>query len=92
MEPIVAYLKRKLLASGAPSWDAIAAECGVAKSLPRKLAYGDRVNPRIQTVQPLVDYFHAQDLRVAAQSVAVRGNGTCPVVPAGAAEEVRHAA
>lgn len=68
MESIVAYLKRKLMEAGSHRWDAIAAECGVAKSLPRKLAYGDRENPRIQTVQPLVDYFRAADLKAPKKS------------------------
>lgn len=56
-EPIVDYLKRKLLEVGAANWEAIASECGVAKTLPRKLAYGDRGNPGVQTVQPLLTFF-----------------------------------
>lgn len=63
MEPVIDYLKRKLREAGPSKWDAIAAECGVAKTLPRKLAYGDRDNPGIQTVQPLLDYFHKQEVR-----------------------------
>ena len=42
-------------------------ECGVAKTLPRKLAYGDRENPGVQTVQPLLDYFHRQEDKEAIQ-------------------------
>ena len=59
MEPIVDYLKRKLTEAGSSRWEAIAAECGIAKTLPRKIAYGDRENPGVQTVQPLLDFFHA---------------------------------
>ncbi len=57
MESILVYLKRKLREAGSARWEAIAAEAGVAKSLPRKLAYDDRDNPGVQTVQPLLDYF-----------------------------------
>jgi hypothetical protein len=59
MESIIDYLKRKLREAGAGRWEAIAAECGVAKTLPRKIAYDDRDNPGVQTVQPLLDYFGA---------------------------------
>lgn len=55
------YLKRKLRDAGPQCWEPIADECGVAKSLPRKIAYDDRDNPRVQTVQPLLDLFHAVD-------------------------------
>lgn len=61
MEPILDYVKRRLLEAGSQQWEAIAAKCGVAKTLPRKIAYGDRDNPGVKTVQPLVDYFQALD-------------------------------
>ncbi len=61
MEPIVDYLKRRLGEAGASRWEAIAAQCGIAKTLPRKIAYGDRENPGVQTVQPLLDFFQAVD-------------------------------
>jgi hypothetical protein len=61
METIIDYLKRKLLEVGAAHWEAIAIESGVAKTLPRKIAYADRENPGVQTVQPLLDYFNAVD-------------------------------
>jgi hypothetical protein len=66
MENVIDYLKRKLRESGPSSWDAIAAECGVAKTLPRKVAYGDRENPGIQTVQPLLTYFLRKDEQTTA--------------------------
>lgn len=59
MESIIEYLKRKLKEAGAARWEQIAAEAGIAKTLPRKIAYGDRDNPGVETVQPLLDYFHA---------------------------------
>lgn len=64
------YLKRKLREAGPGQWEPIAIECGVSRSLPRKLAYDDRENPRIQTVQPLLDFFHAQDVAGRAKDVA----------------------
>jgi hypothetical protein len=59
MEPIIDYLKRKLKEAGSARWEVIAQAAGVAKSLPRKLAYADRENPGVNTVQPLLDYFLA---------------------------------
>lgn len=61
MEPIIEYLKRNLREAGSQRWELIAAECGIAKSLPRKIAFNDRDNPGIQTVQPLIDYFQEVD-------------------------------
>lgn len=57
MEPIIEYLKRNLREAGSQRWDEIASQCGVAKSLLRKIAFNDRDNPGIQTIQPLLDYF-----------------------------------
>lgn len=59
METIIDYLKRNLRDAGAARWEAIAAQAGVAKTLPRKIAYDDRDNPGVQTVQPLLDFFQA---------------------------------
>ena len=61
MESVIEYLQRKLKEAGASSWPAIVEATGVSKWLPRKLAYGDRKNPGLAKVQPLVDYFKAQD-------------------------------
>lgn len=58
MEPIIDYLKRKLREAGPGTWEAIAVEAGVAKSLPRKIVYGDRENPGVATIQPLVTFFN----------------------------------
>lgn len=59
MEPILVYLKRKLKEAGSNRWELIAAESGVSKHLPRKIAYDSkRENPGIKKIQPLLDYFH----------------------------------
>jgi hypothetical protein len=59
MESIIDYLKRNLREAGPARWESIAAATGVAKTLPRKIAYDDRDNPGVQTVQPLIDLFQA---------------------------------
>lgn len=61
IEPITIYLKRKLKEEGAGRFEAIAAETGVNASFIRKFFYGSRENPRVQTVQPLIDYFQGMD-------------------------------
>lgn len=60
-EPLTDYLKRRLREAGASNFDAIAAETGVTCSFIRKFVYGSRENPRVQTIQPLLDYFAAKD-------------------------------
>ncbi|MBA3589693.1 hypothetical protein [Methylibium sp.] len=62
METIIDYLKRKLREAGPPRWEPIAVAAGVAKTLPRKIVYGDRENPGVQTVQPLIDFFASVEL------------------------------
>lgn len=61
VEPITEFLKRRLKEAGAARFDAIAAETGVTDSFIRKFVYGSRENPRVGTVQPLIDYFQAID-------------------------------
>lgn len=61
MQPIIDYLQTKLRAAGPRRFARIAAETGVSESLLPKLAYGMRDNPRVQTIQPLLDYFNAVD-------------------------------
>lgn len=56
------YLKRRLREAGPARWEAIAAEAGVGKTLPRKLVYdAKRDNPTVDTIQPLLDFFGAVD-------------------------------
>ena len=57
MESIIDYLKRMLREAGPALWEPIAAEAGVSLSLPRKIVYGDRENPGVATVQPLLTFF-----------------------------------
>ena len=59
MEPIVSYLRRNLREAGPQRFTAIAREAGVSESLLPKLAYGMRDNPRVGTIQPLLDYFQS---------------------------------
>lgn len=62
MESIIDYLKRHLRTAGAKRWEAIAAEAGVAKTLPRKIVYELKEHgPGVLTVQPLIDYFREVD-------------------------------
>lgn len=72
VEPITDFLKRRLREAGAAHWDAIAEEAGVTPSFIRKFVYGSRENPRVQTVQPLLNYFQAVD----------RGERNLPSFPA----------
>jgi predicted transcriptional regulator len=61
IESITEYLKRRLREAGAGRFEAIAEEAGVADSFIRKFVYGSRENPRVQTIQPLIDYFAEVD-------------------------------
>jgi len=55
-EPILAYVLRNL-ESARGTWPAICEECGVPYSTLFKIAQGQIKNPRINTVQRLVNYF-----------------------------------
>lgn len=59
METILDYVIRRLRDAGPSRWEAIAAAAGVAKTLPRKIVYGDRENPGVGTIQPLLTYLQA---------------------------------
>jgi type II secretory pathway component PulJ len=73
IESITEYLKRRLRDAGAARFEAIADEASVLAGIPldhedrvragfiRKFVYGSRENPRIGTIQPLLDYFAAVD-------------------------------
>ncbi len=77
-EPIIDYLRRKLKESGASSWPGIAATISaglpdgekVSEHFLRKLAYGDRENPGIQLLQPLLNHFGYPETKPAAQEAA----------------------
>lgn len=61
MEPIIDYIQRNLREAGPRRFQAIAAETGVSVWTLPKLMYGQRENPRVQTIQPLLDYFQSID-------------------------------
>lgn len=73
IESITEYLKRRLRDAGASRFDAIADEATLLAGIPldsedrvhasfiRKFVYGSRENPRVLTIQPLLDYFAAVD-------------------------------
>lgn len=60
-EEIVKYLHKKLNELGTGGFERLALETGVAVSFIRKFHYGLRENPRVATVQPLLDYFRRQE-------------------------------
>lgn len=55
------YLRGKLREVGAARWAELAAATGTSANTLRKIAYGDRTNPRIDTIEPLLNYFRAAD-------------------------------
>jgi hypothetical protein len=61
MSTILQPLVDRLRAIPSAKWEDVAHAAGVAKSLPRKIATGDRPNPGILTIQPLIDYFARVD-------------------------------
>jgi len=61
MQSIVEYLQTRLREAGPRRFARIAQQTGVAESLLPKLAYGMRDNPRVGTIQPLLDYFQSID-------------------------------
>lgn len=65
-EPVLDSLRQKLKQVPPSEWERIAVEAGVAKTLPRKIAYGDRLNPGVNTIQPLIDWFATQPKPVEA--------------------------
>jgi predicted transcriptional regulator len=61
MESIIDYLRRRLKEVGPRRWEMIAEQAGVARRMPARIAYGERSNPTLRTVQRLLDYFDAID-------------------------------
>src|ERR1700690_4564394 len=86
MEPIIEYLKRKLREAGPALWEPIATEAGVSKALPRKIVYGDRDNPGVQTIQPLIDFFSAVERGERGFSGATTKARGCPMPAPGNAK------
>lgn len=61
MSTILAPLIDRLKQFNQAQLEVIAEQAGVAKTLPRKLACGDRTNPTVQTIEPLIAYFDEID-------------------------------
>lgn len=57
LTPLVARLRQFSQAQ----LEVIAEQAGVAKTLPRKLACGERDNPTVQTIEPLIAFFEDVD-------------------------------
>lgn len=58
-ETTIEFLRRRLRLEGAHRWPEIALRTGMSANTLRKMAYGDRKNPRLATIEPLLDYFRA---------------------------------
>lgn len=50
---------RDALRADRKAWPAVSKATGVPENTLRKLAYGDRKNPTLNTVQPLYDHFNS---------------------------------
>lgn len=61
MSTILTPLVTRLRQFNQAQLEVIAEQAGVAKTLPRKLACGDRPNPTVQTIEPLLAYFEDID-------------------------------
>lgn len=66
-ENLLEYLKSKLEASRG-QWPAISKATGVPYFTITNLAQGKVEDPRLSTVQPLIDYFREDDRDVAARA------------------------
>lgn len=69
--PITEYLHQKLTEVGTSGFDQLAIETGVKVSFIRKFFYGGRKDPRVNTIQPLLDHFLAQDLLAGSSLISV---------------------
>ena len=58
---ILDTLKKRFTSLDRSLWEPVAVAAGVGKHMPRKMVYGDRAAPRIDTCQKLLDYFSAVD-------------------------------
>lgn len=67
-EPILTFVKRRLEAARG-SWPHIAESTGVPYFTITNIVQGKSVDPRVSSLQPLVDYFRARDAE-AARSAA----------------------
>lgn len=59
--PITEYLHQKLTEVGTAGFAKLSVDTGVKVSFIRKFFYGGRPDPRVNTIQPLLDYFRSQE-------------------------------
>lgn len=59
---LLTYVRDNLRAVGPRCWPAIAEATGKPISTLRKIAYRDRKNPKLDTVQPIANYFLERQL------------------------------
>lgn len=59
-EDLLAFVKRRLRADGPKKWPEVAQETGRGVALLRKIAYGDRKNTKLDTIQPVVTYYQSR--------------------------------
>ena len=52
-ETILGYVRRRLREEGSTNWPEIAVLAAKPLSTLRKIAYGDRRNPRLDTIEPI---------------------------------------
>lgn len=67
--PITEYLHQKLTEVGTAGFEQLATDTGVRVSFIRKFFYGGRKDPRVNTIQPLLDYFRALEVASPTQGV-----------------------
>lgn len=62
MEPtdLLDFVRSNLRAVGPRAWPAISEATGKPLSTLRKIAYGDRKNPKLDTIQPIANHFREQ--------------------------------
>ena len=67
---ITGYLRERLRLMPRHERDALAAQLGCSTHLLRKIACGDRDNPGVRTIEPLLRYFLAQDKRESTEATS----------------------
>ena len=63
MSTILTPLIAKLKEAGSEQWEQIAKEAGVERFFPKKLVYGERPNPTIRNIEPLIRYFERKEAK-----------------------------
>lgn len=63
--PITEYLHQKLTEVGTAGFAQLSVDTGVKVSFIRKFFYGGRPDPRVNTIQPLLDYFRSREAGLA---------------------------